>query len=121
MRIRTLTQLAENLRQEHAETSSWRKTAEACHVLTKDGRQDPGLAQRIAEQGYDPRRAETRLRLRLPPACITCGQKVKRVRHVPAWLEQAVENLRQLEAAANPPPEENRVYGRGGKRVRVSN
>jgi hypothetical protein len=48
---------------------------------------------------------------------VACGQKVKRVRNVPAWLDEAVANLQKLEAAANVKPEGNRVYARGGKRV----
>jgi hypothetical protein len=114
-----LTQLAENLRQKHAETNSWRKTAKDCLVLTKGNRPNPGLAQRIAVHGYDPARPETRERLSLPPICIACGKKVKRVRHIPAWLDEAVKNLRRLEAAANVPPDVYRVYARGGKRVRL--
>ena len=115
---RELVQLAQELREKHVLLNSWPKTSIACKVLTKDSRPDPALAQRIATKGYDPKRPETRQRLGLPPTCIACGQKVKRVRHVPAWLAEAVRNLRQLEAAANLPPDEYRVYARGGKRVR---
>jgi hypothetical protein len=117
MKTRTLDRLAQDLREKHAKLNSWPKTSVACKVLTSDGRPDPSLAQRIATKGYDPRRPETRQRLGLPPTCITCGQKVKWVRHVPAWLEEAVKNLQQLETKANVPPEEQRVYARGGKRV----
>jgi hypothetical protein len=105
------------LKEKHIKTASWRKVAVACQVLTSDGRPDPSLAQRIATKGYDPRRPETRQRLGLLPVCITCGQKVKYVRHVPAWLEEAVKHLQLLEAAAGPKPDEYRVYARGGKRV----
>ena len=118
MKTRLLTQLAENLRQEHVLTNSWRKAAEACNVLTEDRRPDPGLAQRIALQGYDPKRQETRTRLGLPPICVTCGTRIKRVRQVPAWLNEAVENLQRLEEAAQPKPDAYRVYARGGKRVK---
>jgi hypothetical protein len=118
MKTRLLIQLAENLRSEHVLTNSWRKAAEVCNVLTEDGRPDPGLAQRIALQGYDPRREETRTRLGLPPICVTCGSKIKRMRVVPEWLNEAVANLQRLEAAAQPKPDKYRVYARGGKRVR---
>ena len=116
MKRRTLDQLAKNLRQKHAQTHSWPKTSVACKVLTADGRPDPSLAQRIAEDGYEPKRTETRQRLGLAPICINCGQKVKRVRHVPAWVEQATANLSALETTANA-PDANRVYSRGGKRA----
>jgi hypothetical protein len=67
----------------------------------------------------------------LAPACHYCGyvhiakrcpeqrtaKRVSRPRHVPAWLDEAIENLRRLEAAANPPTDTYRVYGRGGRRV----
>jgi hypothetical protein len=117
LKTRTLDQLAQKLRQKHAELSSWPKTSVACKVLTADGRPDPALALRIATKGYEPKRFETRLRLGLPPICVTCGQRFKRVRHVPAWLDEAVANLQKLEAEANIPLEENRVYSRAGKRV----
>ena len=113
---RTLIGLAQTLRAEYALLKSWRKTAEACDVLTDDGRPDPGLAQRIALHGYDPRRPETRARLGLPPICIACGQKVHRVRVVPEWVKQAAKNLRELEARAVH-KNQIRVYSRSGKRV----
>ncbi len=116
-KVRVLVQLAQELQEKHAMLNSWRKAAAACGVFTNDGQPDPGLALRIATKGYDPRRSETRMRLGLPPICIACGQKVKRVRHVPAWLNEAVANLQKLEAAADPKPDEYRVYGRGGKRA----
>lgn len=118
MKTRTLGQLVKNLQEKHAELNSWPKTSVACDVLTEDGRPDPALAQRIATKGYDPKRPETRQRLGLPEACITCGQKVKRVRHVPAWLDEAVKNLRELEAKTDHAPQPIWVYGRGGKRIR---
>jgi hypothetical protein len=117
VKTRTLIHLARNLRQEHALTHSWRKSAQICGVLTSDGRPDPGLAQRIATQGYDPARIETRQRLGLPPVCVGCGRKVKGGRRVPAWVEEAVANLRRLEEQVQASEEANRVYARGGKRV----
>jgi hypothetical protein len=116
--FRLLVQLAQELREKHALLNSWPKASLECGVVTEDGRADPGLAQRIALQGYDPKREETRTRLRLPPVCVTCGSKIKRVRVVPAWLNEAVANLQRLEAAAQPKPDKYRVYARGGKRVR---
>ena len=95
----------------------WIDVCAALGIILEDGRPDPGLAKKIVDQDYEPKLMVTRVRLGLPPICIACGQKVKYVRHVPAWLEEAVKNLRQLEAAANVPPEEKRVYARGGKRV----
>jgi len=58
--------------------------------------------------------------LHIPPICVTCGQRVKYVRHIPAWLVEATDNLVALETAAIPSPEPIRVYARGGKRVRVN-
>jgi hypothetical protein len=118
MRTRPLDRLSRQLQEKHAKLASWRKVAIACKVLTTDGRPDPALAQRIATKGYEPRRSETRIRLGLPPICIACGQHVKRVRHIPAWLEEAVQNLQRLEAAAEPTKDQYRVYARGGKRVK---
>jgi hypothetical protein len=101
VKTRPLSRLVQELRENHAQSHSWRKASMVSKVLTVDGRPDPGLAQRIAEQGYDPKRDDTRARLGLPPTCIVCGRKVKRVRHIPPWLEEAVENLRQLEIKAH--------------------
>jgi hypothetical protein len=86
-------------------------------VLTPEGKPSPSVAQRIATKGYNPKRPETRERLGLPPVCFTCGQKVKRVRHVPAWLVEAVANLQKLKAEKGPKKDAYRVYARGGKRV----
>jgi len=58
--------------------------------------------------------------LHIPPVCVTCGQWVKYVRHIPAWLKEAAANLATLEAKASPHPDLVRVYARGGKRVRVN-
>jgi hypothetical protein len=114
--VRTLDHLAASLRQIHAQGVGWREAALACRVLTKGGQGDPGLAFRIAEQGYDPRRPETRQRLGLPPVCIECGQKIKRVRMVSEWVDQATNHLIRLQENAG-----NagiiRIYAKGGKRV----
>jgi hypothetical protein len=113
-------ELAVQLRQKYEKLSSWRQVAIACNVLTEDGRPDPALADRIATKGYDPKRQETRERLGLDPVCFTCGQKVKRVRHVPAWLVEAMANLKKLEQEKGPKKDAYRVYARGGKRVHVA-
>jgi hypothetical protein len=118
MRTRTRDELAFRLRKKYKKMASWRHVANACNVLTPNGQPNPALARRIATKGYDPRRPETRQRLGLPRVCFTCGQKVKRVRHVPAWLVEAVENLRKLEAQRGPKKDAYRVYARGGKRVK---
>jgi hypothetical protein len=121
--IRDLVQLAQELREKHVLLKSWRKAAVACNVLTADGRADPSLAQRIAERGYNPKRHGTRTRLGLPPVCVNCGQKVRRVRQVPAWLEEAVGNLRKLEEKADDgrlTMDDKRVYSRQGKRANIT-
>ena len=117
MKTRTLDQLTRQLQKKYTGIASWRTVAVACKVLTADGRPNPGLAQRIAKKGYEPKRFETRIRLGLAPICVTCGQKVKRVRHVPTWLDEAVANLQKLEAEANVPLEEKRIYSRGKART----
>lgn len=75
-------------------------------------------------QGKFPHDQAKRKALHLAPVCTSCGQKVKparvvkvpRIRIVPAWVNQAVENLKKLEAEAQQKGE-IRVYSRGGKRV----
>lgn len=75
-------------------------------------------------QGKFPHDQAKRKALHLSPICMSCGQKVKpakiakvpRIRIVPAWVNQAVENLKKLEAEAQQKGE-IRVYSRGGKRV----
>lgn len=54
MKSRVLSRLAKNLRSTHRKTKSWRITSKACKVLTEDGRVNPGLAKRIALEGYIP-------------------------------------------------------------------
>jgi len=98
----------------------WIDVCESLGIVLANGGPDPGLAKKIVDQGYEPKLPATRQRLGLPPICITCGQKVKRVRHIPAWLVEAMDNLVALETAAIPSPEPVRVYARGGKRVRVN-
>lgn len=107
MQTRTLEHLAQELALKHENGMSWKSCSLACGVLMKDGRPDPGLAYRIAKQGYDPRLPATRLRLHLPPTCYTCGQHVKYVREIPPWLEQAVRFLKEQEEN-----EMTTVYGR---------
>lgn len=59
--------------------------------------------------------------LRIPLTCPKCDQPLpKPARHVPPWLTEAAENLRRLEAAANPLPDKIRVYGRDGRRAKVA-
>jgi hypothetical protein len=118
MKTRSVERLSRQLKKAYAKKGSWRAVSIACNVLTEDGRPDPSLAQRIATKGYDPKRQETRVRLGLPPVCFTCGQKVKRVRQVPAWVQEGTENLRKLEAEKGPKKDAYRVYARGGKRVK---
>jgi hypothetical protein len=114
--VRTLGQLAASLRQIHAQGIGWREAALACRVLTKSGQGDPGLAFRIAVNGYDPRRPETRQRLGLPPVCIECGQKIKIVRVVPEWLNQATNHLQRLQETTGNAGI-RRIYAKGGRRV----
>ena len=79
-------------------------------------------------KGKFPVNIEKRIRLKIPPICVSCGQKVRHVRQVPAWLNEAVKNLRKLEASvphgtdaddggSTPPRSEKRIYARTGRRV----
>jgi hypothetical protein len=118
---RTLIHLVQKGLKLRKKRHTWDSISIDLNILTKDGRPDPGLAKRIIADGYEPKRLETITRLELPVVCPICDRRmVKFVRHVPTWLEEVVKNLRQLEAKANVPPEENRVYARGGKRVHVA-
>lgn len=49
-----ISRLARLLRKIHRCTKSWRDTSVECKVLTDDGRENPGLAKRIAIDGYIP-------------------------------------------------------------------
>lgn len=111
--MRSLDRLAADLLAQHEILKSWRKAAQACDVLLKSGKPDPGLAQRIALHGYDPRRPETRSRLGLAPVCTNCGQKVKPARILPGWVSQAADFLAERED----PRQGERIYARGGRRV----
>jgi hypothetical protein len=119
MKSRSLIHLAEKLSQKHAELKSWPKVSIAYGVLTPEGKPNPRLAQMIAT-GYEPRKPETQIRLGLSPICLTCKRKLSRLPHqLPAWLLQAIQNLANLEAKAHPWPDGDRVYARGGQRVRI--
>jgi hypothetical protein len=98
MATRHITQLAQKLTQAHDSTSSWPKAAAACNVLTPSGEPNPKLAEMIAA-GYIPRRPETRARLGLPAVCPVCDRRMRTPRNIPAWLNQAVRNLQELERA----------------------
>jgi len=70
-------------------------------------------------KGKFPAGEEKRKALHIPPVCPVCYRILpKPPRQVPTWLVQAVANLQRLEAAANV-PDAQRVYARGGKRVRL--
>lgn len=125
--MRSLERLKADLTAQHDSLKSWRKAAEVCGVMTtaeyteegtqvRPPRPDPALAYRIAVQGYEPRRQETRTRLGLPPVCIVCGQKVHRKRIVPSWVKEATRTLKELESKAEQ-PDKSRVYARGGRRA----
>jgi hypothetical protein len=127
--VRTLSHLAKDLRTEHALLKSWRKAASACQVLTVEGKPDPGLAQRIALHGYEPRRVETRTRIGLEPVCTSCGQHIRqgRPRNDNALVEDKIHGtgfgklgdlvqlFKALEVGAK--PNQIRTYSRSGRRV----
>jgi hypothetical protein len=69
--------------------------------------------------GVFPKGEAKRAALRLPPVCPACTQRLPRQpRLLPDWLLEAMQNLAELEVKVKPSPEENRVYARGGERVR---
>lgn len=54
MQTRQIIRLARKLRSTHRKNKSWRLTSKVCLVFTPDGRCNPGLAKRIALDGYQP-------------------------------------------------------------------
>ena len=105
MQSRTLGRLVQKGLELRQKGKTWDSISLALDILTEDGRPDPGLAKRMIADGYEPKRIKTIKRLGLPIVCPACDRRmVKFERHVPAWLEEAVKNLRKLETAANPPP-----------------
>jgi len=68
-------------------------------------------------RGIFPKGATKRAALRLPAVCPACTQKLPRLRPpLPAWVQEAVQHLAELERQAGSIPA-CRVYARGGKRV----
>ncbi len=59
---------------------TWDWIASKLGILTADDKINPGLAYRMVMEGYDPKRIETRTRLRLPPVCPTCHRPLQKVR-----------------------------------------
>lgn len=80
---------------------SWDNISISLNILTPDGRPNAGLAYRIIEKGYDPKRTETRRRLGLFPVCPTCCRKMPRAPRIVKFdLEQmdtVVKFLREHE------------------------
>ena len=69
--------------------------------------------------GVFPKGEAKRAALHLPPVCPACTRRLPRARlPLPEWLLKAMQDLAELEAKAQPWPDEKRVYARGGKRVR---
>jgi hypothetical protein len=87
--------LAVRLRVERRSKATWSVAAKRCDVLTKSGLPDPGLAYRIAVEGYEPRSMECRQRLGLPIVCPTCHHKHKR--ELPAWVTIGSDFLKERE------------------------
>lgn len=54
MQNRHIRQLAIKLRRSYRNNRSWRLTSKECKVFTEDCRVNPGLAKRIARDGYQP-------------------------------------------------------------------
>jgi hypothetical protein len=71
-----------------------------------------------ALQGRFPHDLDKRKALKLMPVCPECDQIIRRrhARNVPAWVQQAAQNLKELEARAGK-PDPIRVYSRSGKRI----
>jgi hypothetical protein len=67
-----------------------------------------------ALQGRFPHNQDKRAALKLAPICTSCGQHIKRDRHVPEWVKQATAILAKFEQTGS---ENERIYTRRGKRV----
>lgn len=67
-------------------------------------------------QGHFPHDLAKRNALHLTPVCPECDQPIRRRRVVPAWVQQATQNLRELEAKTGH-QDQIRTYSRTGKRI----
>jgi hypothetical protein len=70
-----------------------------------------------ALQGRFPHSLAKRNALKLLPVCPECDQPIRRRRVVPGWVQQATQNLRELETKADKKPNPVRTYSRQGRRV----
>lgn len=74
---------------EHGKT--WDEASKKVGILKEDGSPDPGLAYKIAMEGYEPVKQETRDRLGLKKICLSCGRAIRHIRktvsELPPWRE----------------------------------
>lgn len=68
---------------------TWEEASRKVGILKKDGSPDPGLAYRIALEGYEPKGQELRDRLGLKKMCVSCMRAFrktsKKVSELPPW------------------------------------
>ena len=70
--------LGTKLCQSYRKLGSWRAVAQQHAIFNEHGQVNPGLAEKIAMQDYEPVRIETRARLGLPEVCPTCERRIRR-------------------------------------------
>lgn len=71
--------IARELRRLRKKRVTWEKAAEQVGIVKEDGSPDPGLAYRIALEGYEPKKQETRDRLGLRKICLACQRGFRKV------------------------------------------
>ncbi len=58
---------------------TWERASRAVGILKEDRSPDPGLAYRIAVEGYEPKGEEIRARLGLKAICLHCMREIRKV------------------------------------------
>lgn len=76
---RETARIARELRKLYSRGLTWEGAAREAGILKENGEPDPGLAYRIALQGYEPKKISTRERLGLKKICFTCLRGFRKV------------------------------------------
>ncbi len=92
----TLLQLAQSGQKLRQQNKTWDNISITLNILTADCRPNPGLAKRIVDQGYEPRRVETQHRLGLPLICPSCRRRVPRPRQYHSLFDYPEQILRRM-------------------------
>jgi hypothetical protein len=99
--MRTLARLVSDLKAAKDKTGSWSKASVVCNVLLENGKPDPGLAYRIAEQGYEPKTVKVCRRINIPTYCKVCERTAPRHREKILDPSPALTYTRARNAQAN--------------------